>query len=835
MTDDIHTTFRGRAADDSPSQAGDPPTLPMTARIYLTAVTAVGAIVLASQVQGASITRPGLFLVLLALSCTASIFKVELPLKGKLPSTLSMSHAVDLAALVLLGPQITTFIAAASAWSQCTFNLKHTIPLRRTLFSMAVLAITVRVAGLVYLRLGGEVGSFALTWSGFGLPLAAAASTYLLVNALLVGTAVALSNGQPLLSMWNENVLWGAPSFAVGAVVATATVWFINQSGQWFVWIAALPIYVTYRTYSVYLRRIAKEREQVERISDLHLATIEALALAIEAKDHATQSHVRRLPVFAAALARAMGMAELDIQGVKTAALLHDIGKLAVPEHILSKPGPLTSEEFQKVRIHPQVGADIISAVPFPYPVAPLILGHHERWDGTGYPSGLRGEEIPLGARILTVVDYYDALVSERPFHRPMNSEAALSVLRQESGKALDPTAVRTFLSLLPELNAETERSMPAARRVATPAYAVPARIAPGVARLTRTQSVFEDIALAHREIYALYEIAQTMGTSLGVADTMGLISSKLTNLVPFSCCALYLHVDEANTLRCRFAAGIDAEVIARLSMPNGQGLAGWVAQSKKSIVNGRPTSDLEAAGMEEPIALQSALECPLLFNDRVIGTLAVYHVDPGFYTEDHCRLLERVCEQAAAVISNSIVFEQTQEDSLTDSLTGLPNTRFMFMHLTRELARAERLSTDVGLLVMDLDHFKQVNDRHGHHIGDRALRQVAGVLRAAIRPYDVCVRYAGDEFIVILPGCDPEDVEIKRQELQSAIEDLPLEIRPGRTMRLGMSVGGAVFPQDGATYEALLAVADSRMYRDKADRKQRGDMSSADLVTPVD
>ena len=108
-------------------------------------------------------------------------------------------------------------------------------------------------------------------------------------------------------------------------------------------------------------------------------------------------------------------MSENEIQGVKTAALLHDIGKLAVPEHILSKPGPLTQEEFQKIRIHPQVGAEIIAGVPFPYPVAPLILSHHERWDGKGYPAGMKGDEIPAGARILAVVDYFDALTSERP------------------------------------------------------------------------------------------------------------------------------------------------------------------------------------------------------------------------------------------------------------------------------------------------------------------------------------------------------------------------------------------------------------------------------------
>ena len=235
-----------------------------------------------------------------------------------------------------------------------------------------------------------------------------------------------------------------------------------------------------------------------------------------------------------------------------------------------------------------------------------------------------------------------------------------------------------------------------------------------------------------------------------------------------------------------------------------------------------RPSADFEAAGLPpDQTTLQSALVCPLVFNERFIGAISVYHVEPSVYTDDHRRLLDRISEQAAAVIYNSIVFEQTQEDSLTDPLTGLPNTRFMFMHLTRELARAERLKSEVSLLVMDLDNFKYINDTHGHHVGDRALRELAGVLRAAIRPYDICVRYAGDEFIVVLSGCGADEAERKRLELQTAIDEVVFEARPGKRVQLGISIGAAIFPHDGNTYETLLATADSRMYADKTSRKR--------------
>src|SRR6202140_2381230 len=302
------------------------------------------------------------------------------------------------------------------------------------------------------------------------------------------------------------------------------------------------------------------------------------------------------------------------------------------------------------------------------------------------------------------------------------------------------------------------------------------------------------------------------MGSSLGVADTMALISSKLSNIVPFSCCALFLYDDENETLRCRYATGVESDVIQTLTIRNGHGLTGWVARNRRPLVNARPSADLAAAG-EPPdrTTLLSALVCPLVFNERLIGTISVYHTETAVYTDDHRRLLDRISEQAAAVIYNSIVFEQTQEDSLTDPLTALPNTRFMFMHLTRELARAERLKSEVALLVMDVDNFKEVNDTYGHHIGDRALRDIAGVLRTGIRPYDICVRYAGDEFIVVLSGCGGEEAERKRLELQRAVDHLQFEPRPGQMLPLAISIGAAIFPHDGETYETLLANADSR------------------------
>ena len=302
-----------------------------------------------------------------------------------------------------------------------------------------------------------------------------------------------------------------------------------------------------------------------------------------------------------------------------------------------------------------------------------------------------------------------------------------------------------------------------------------------------------------------------------------------MSNLVPFSAFALFLHSESADSLHCRFATGTDSELIQQLAIRSGQGLTGWVARNRRPLVNAHPSADLEAMGSKAPTVLQSALVCPLIFGERLIGTLAVYHTDASFYGEDHRRLLERVCEQAAAVIRNAIVFEQTQQDSLTDPLTGLPNTRSMFHHLDRELARAARLKSEVSLIVLDLDAFKDVNDTCGHQAGDRALRAVAGVLRSAIRPYDMCVRYAGDEFVVVLSGCGRDEAERKRIELQNAVDGMEFEASPGQRLPLTISAGTAMFPLDGGSYESLLATADRRMYQDKGARRSAARQLDAD------
>jgi len=273
--------------------------------------------------------------------------------------------------------------------------------------------------------------------------------------------------------------------------------------------------------------------------------------------------------------------------------------------------------------------------------------------------------------------------------------------------------------------------------------------------------------------------------------------------------------------VRCRFATGIDAPRLLDATVPIGEGLSGWVARHRRTLVNASPRIEFEAAGLDAgSLAIKAAIVCPLQLGERFIGSLALFHDEADRYTEDHRRLLVRVAEQAAAVVSNSLVFEQTQEESLTDPLTGLPNRRSMMSRIASEISRSERLQGELAVIVLDVDGFKQINDSYGHTVGDQLLREISRALLGSLRTYDMCVRFAGDEFVVVLGDCSPDDAELKRQELQRHIEAIAVEL-DSVVLRVGASAGAAVYPHDGRTYDSLIATADRRMYSDKALRRR--------------
>jgi diguanylate cyclase (GGDEF)-like protein len=392
----------------------------------------------------------------------------------------------------------------------------------------------------------------------------------------------------------------------------------------------------------------------------------------------------------------------------------------------------------------------------------------------------------------------------------------AHEIREREAGRGLDPTLVKHFAEILPSLSPTGEEDT--ARKTGRADAAAEERHEDRGRRMTA--NAFAEIAQANRETYTLYEIAQAMGGSISVSETMALIGSRLSTLVPFSSCALFVRGD-GDTLRCRYASGLGSQLLESAIMKEGVGLSGWVMRHGRPLVNGVAVLELQAAGQAAAETdLESALVCPLSVGDEVIGTIAVYHVEAGCYTEDHRRVLEEVSRQAAVVVQNALVFEQACDNAMRDTLTGLANTRALQLHVTRELERARRVGSQFSLVLLDLDEFKGINDEHGHLAGDRALQEVANALRETTRPYDVCVRYGGDEFVVLLASNGRAEAEQQRLRLQDAVSAIRLETPTGALVPLNVSAGAAVYPDDGETYERLLARADRRMYRDKAQRK---------------
>jgi diguanylate cyclase (GGDEF)-like protein len=736
------------------------------------------------------------FLGLLLASTFTSAVKVALPL-ARGGSTLSLSYVMNFGSMLWLGPAATVPIAVASAWSQCTFKTKVRNPWYQTVFSMAALGITVSASGWTYALVVAVTPRSVTTDIGAAV---VAATVYFLFNSGLVAAAIALTSGDRLSRIWARDFLWSGPTYYMGALIAALAVIVTVQSGAVWAIVLLVPAYLTYRSYRAYSERIAEEQRQVRQMSDLQLAVIESLAFAIDAKDLTSRDHLKRMQIYAEGLARARGMSDDEVRGVRTAALLHDIGNLAVPEHILSKKGALTHAEIERLKIHPRVGAEILKSVPFPYPVASLVLAHHERWDGRGYPGGLKGEGIPLGARVIAVIDCFTAMLTDRPYRPARTYAEALASLRENGGSALDPAVVETFVEVLPGLEAELHASL-----------AAPPEANADSDAQSDERSALDDITVTHREEQLLHDVAHTVSATLRVSDMIALISTRLVPLVPFTSSALFLYDEASERYLCQHATGMHQESIRQVS-------AATIAGLETTLPN-----PVAVRGANGPAArVQSVLVAPLEVEQQAVGALVFYHIEHGVYSSNHRRLVANVATQAAPVIANAIVFERAQEQLLTDPVTGLPNRRHMDQLLARELGRAVRRNGPMSVILLDMDNFKEINDQFGHQAGDRALREVAEALRTRLRDYDVCARYAGDEFVVVLDGCDQAQAERRRLELQDAVTALRFEPDPDWPVPLGISAGAASFPIDGRTADELVDAADRRMYQDKAARRAR-------------
>jgi diguanylate cyclase (GGDEF)-like protein/putative nucleotidyltransferase with HDIG domain len=792
--------------------------LPLGANAFIGVVIAAGTACLLQAAIGHSSRNIAEFLCYLGIAILGSRLRVTLP---GITGTLSVNFLFILVGIAELSYSEAITLGAVSVLAQCWQPNRP--PAIHLMFNICAGSLSTALAYLVY----HDPLANTLIVSR-PLVLCLAASMYFIFNAGCVGVVISFGEGKPLRQILVDCYFWSFPYYLVGASIAAAIAWF-NRRFNWETSLLFVPaIYLIYRSYRLYLGKLEDEKLHVEEMANLHLRTIEALALAIEAKDQTTHDHLQRVRVYAIEIAKELGIKGAELEALHAAALLHDIGKLAVPEHIISKPGRLTPEEFEKMKIHTVVGAEILERVRFPYPVVPIVRAHHEKWDGSGYPYGLKGEEIPIGARILAAVDFLDALASDRQYRRAMPLEGVMQQLAAESGKAFDPSVVHVLKRRYRSLE-NLALAQSAEDGNATPKTQIMRGEAPdaGFENATvsdspgREATFLSSIAAARQEAQSLFELSQDLGASLSPGETLSVFSVKLRPMVPYDAIAIYILRD--NVLIPEYVNGDNYRLFSSLRIPVGDGLSGWVAQNKKPIVNGNPS--VEPGYLNDPdkfSTLRSALALPLEGVAGVIGVVALYRAEKDAFTSDHLRILLAVSGKMALAIENALKYQQAESSATTDYLTGLPNARSLFLQLDRELARCKRDNISLTLMVCDMNGFKKINDRFGHLEGNRVLRLFAQALKDTCREYDYVARMGGDEFVVIAPGLAADAAAKKVEQVRPLARQAGFDVC-GEDI-LSLSVGLAVSPDDGNDAEQLLTQADRRMYVEKQKQPSRKD-----------
>lgn len=607
--------------------------------------------------------------------------------------------------------------------------------------------------------------------------------------------------------------LVSSPSLGQLVSLAVAIVLFLtfNHFGIEF-GLVLLPLAIaTNAAYKIHVHSLDQKTKEILESSRIHLATVEALATAIDARDQVGVGHVRRTQIYAVGLGRMLDLSDGEIDALRTGALLHDIGKLAVPDHILNKPGRLTQAEMEKTKIHSSVGASILEKVGFPNPVVPTVKYHHEFWDGSGYPEGLRGSQIPLTARILAVADAFDTLRGARPYRPAISRDDACSFLRAGSGSQFDPNIVDLLIR-----NLRTFEDEIAAEGLQYDADAQALQFG-----REKTDYV-EQIKQANREVFTLYSLAREFGAAMSLEDTLSLFSRKVGEFLPYDACGVFLLEEAGEFASAAHVAGSRSEVLAGKHIRVGEGATGYALKKNKTVENVDPALDLLFSSPDGASEFKTMISRPLVAEDRVIGAISLYSSNLDRYEDEHLRLLETVAKIAADAIAKSLLHAEAATNALTDPITALPNARSLRLEFDKEVKRAIRNESSFQILMLDLDGFKAVNDTFGHKLGDQFLTALGGVIRNELRDYDFLARYAGDEFVALIPETDSASVKELCRRIQNAVDSFGIEVSPGEFAKVGVSIGSSTYPSGGESFDQLIISADKAMYTQKAFRKQK-------------
>lgn len=586
-------------------------TLPPLRTVYpwLVIVSGLSALAWSVRVTFAQTPDPR-WLALAVMTLVSAVATVRMQAA---PVSLSISDTFIFASLLLFGPAAATVVASIEGIVLSIVLNARTQRLMRGLFNIASIALAMTMSGGIMRLVDGAVGLGTAAPSVIELTLMAvvAVSAYFLINTGTVAIAIALESGQRVREVWRAHFMNLAFAYVAGGYNALLLAVFAPA----FNWVALLllaplPV-IIYASVSLWVGRANDRVEYLSTANRQYRATIEAFAHAVDAKDRVTHGHIRRVQMLCLDVARTLGCNEEgQIQAIEAASLLHDLGKLAIPEHILNKPGKLNEAEWERMKEHAAIGAEILAGVEFPYPVVPIVRHHHENWDGSGYPDGIRGEQIPLGARILSVVDCYDALTSDRPYRPALTREEALAIIRKRSGTMYDPAVVAGFESVAPEVVrggeavAVSETPAPVMMAQQPPADASGLTVAPVVAPWL----------------------------DLGVNPDMACLAGPVLSIACRAAAApagvLLGYVPTRDALTPVVSVGLDRTVVDSLNMRLGERLSGWVG-ANLTVMQGADAT-LDFLGLESRFV--AAISVPIHIGDQVHGVMTLYSDRKGAF-----------------------------------------------------------------------------------------------------------------------------------------------------------------------------------------------------------
>jgi putative nucleotidyltransferase with HDIG domain len=734
--------------------------------------------------------------ILAALTVISGSATVKLP---SIPASLSVSETFVFTSVLLFGPPAGTLTVALDGLIISFWLNKKRKEAHRVLFNMAAPALSVWVASQIFFSISGlrPLSVQASSVQDFLLPLLVFTVLYFGLNSWLITFAVALETGGRPLEIWRDNFLWLSLNFFCGASVAallTGRKVDLTYLG------AILPLlFVLYMTYRTSMARVEDANKHLHQVNTLYLSTIETLAMAIDAKDQVTHGHIRRVQAYATGLAEALGVREpATLHAVEAASLLHDMGKLAIPEHILNKPGRLTPSEFEKMKLHAGIGADILSAIQFPYPVVPIVRHHHENWNGTGYPDGISGTDIPIGARILSVVDCFDALTSDRPYRPALSDEEAVGILLERRGSMYDPLVVDTFVRVHKGIGPDVTTAQPTPQVISA--------IAKGIAAVQTTAA--PPVAAGnsdHSERLLIFSSLLTnVPGQVGSSDLAELSWYHLRHMLPVTVLGLYRYEKRSDELDAIALVGPLGVIPYQQRTALGHGLSGWVASTRQTILNSDPRLDFgqnAVGGCEE---LKSAASLPLVLEDQLVGVLTLYSDQINTYSEQHLKALSLLAPRLAYAVSRAESYDIEHATLLWDKDTGLPNSRYLREYVASPVGRHSGVTESILLL--------QIGGDAAALSEAATLRLVASGVRSALRLGDLIFRLSEDELVCILSGADAATTELIAGRLTETLERC--FAASGATLDLGLAVGSATPPADGTALDDLVSTARGRLTR---------------------